>query len=106
MASYGVCGKLVATPGQGDALAGHLLDAAEALADVAGCRLYVVSRDPAEPEAVWVVEVWDSAEAHRASLELDAVQQLIARARPVIASMGERFELEPIGGKGFVPSSA
>lgn len=101
MTSYGLCGKIVAADGQGDALAGHLLDAAAALAGVASCRLYLVNRDPAEPDAVWVVEVWDTADAHRASLELDAVQQLIARARPIIAAMGERLELQPIGGKGL-----
>lgn len=102
MVDYGLCGKIVATPGQGDVLAGHLLEAATALEDVPGCRLYMVSRDLADAEAVWVVEVWQDIEAHRASLELDAVQQLIARARPIIAAMGERFELEPIGGKGLL----
>ena len=101
MRPYGLCGKMVAVPGRGDELARHLLDAASALGGVAGCHLYVVSRDPGDPDAVWVVEVWESAEAHRASLELEAVQQLIARARPVIAGMGERIELEPVGGKGL-----
>ena len=101
MAGYGLCGKIVATAGNGDALAGHLLDAAAALEDVNGCHLYVVSRDPAEAEAVWVVEFWESAEAHRASLELGAVQELISRARPIIASMGERFEFQPVGGKNL-----
>lgn len=105
MAKYGLCGKILAVPGSGEALAGYLLDAAAALEEVAGCHLYVVNRDPAEADAVWVVEVWESAEAHRASLELDAVQQLIARARPIMVGMGERFELDPIGGKGLPPAS-
>lgn len=100
--TYGLFGKIKATDGSGDALAGHLLDAATALAEVASCHQYVVSRDADDPESVWVFEVWDSAEAHQASLQLEAVQQLIARARPVIAGMGERFELQPIGGKGLV----
>lgn len=101
MSDYGLCGKMVATPGHGETLAGHLLDAAVLLEEVADCRLYLVSRDAVDEDAVWVMEVWASAEAHRKSLELEAVQQLIARARPVIAGMGERFELAPIGGKGF-----
>jgi quinol monooxygenase YgiN len=101
MVDYGLCGKLVATPGQGEVLTGHLLDAAAALGHVDACRLYLVSRDPADADAVWVVEVWDSQEAHEASLLLDAVQQLIARARPVIAAMGERIELQTLGGKGL-----
>lgn len=100
---YGLCGKIVATAGQGDALAQHLLDAAEALGSVEGCRMYVVNRALDEPDAVWVVEVWDSAEDHGASLQLEAIQQLIARARPIIASveMDSRIEMEPLGGKGL-----
>jgi len=101
MTAYGLCGKIVAIAGEGETLAAHLLEAAAALEEVATCSLYVVNRDPADDDAVWVMEVWDSAEAHRASLELDAVKQLIARARPVIAGFGERFELQPIGGKGL-----
>jgi quinol monooxygenase YgiN len=101
MAGYGLCGKFVATPGEGDTLARHLLDAAAALEDVEGCLLYVVSQDHGDADAVWVFEVWESAEAHQGSLQLDAVRQLIARARPVIAGTGERFELDPIGGKGL-----
>ena len=101
MPGYGLCGKFVAIPGEGDTLAGHLLDAAAALDEVAGCFLYVVCRDPGDADAVWVFEVWESADAHQGSLRLDVVQQLIARARPVIAGTGERFELDPIGGKGL-----
>ena len=98
---YGLFGKIVATPGNGDQLAAHLLDAARALADVGDCHLYVVSRDAEDADSVWVTEAWDSADAHQASLQLDAVQQLIARARPIIATMGERYEFTPVGGKGF-----
>jgi quinol monooxygenase YgiN len=105
MPYYGLVGKIVATPGGGDALAAHLLDAAAVLEQVPGCRSYLVSRDLHENDAVWVTEVWDSAQAHQASLELVAVQELIARARPVIARMAERFELLPVGGKGLGPSA-
>ena len=106
MAGYGLCGKIVATTGNGDALAGYLLDAASALESVRGCHMYAVNRDSVEADAVWVVEFWETAEAHRASLELSAVQELISRARPIIASMGERFEFRPLGGKGLPPSRA
>ncbi len=104
MPYYGLFGEIVATPGQGNKLAGHLLEAAAALEEVPGCHLYLVSRDPDDADAVWVTEVWESAEAHRASLGLVAVQELIGRARPLIAGMGERFEHRPIGGKGLTTS--
>ena len=98
---FGVMGTITATTGRGDELEAHLLEAARQLGDVAGCHLYVVSRVPGEPEVVHVAEVWDDERAHRASLELAAVQQLIARARPIIADMGDRLELRPVGGKGI-----
>jgi quinol monooxygenase YgiN len=100
--AYGLCGRLVATPGRGDDLASYLLAAASALEDVASCLVYIVNRDPAEPDAIWVVECWGSPEAHAASLALPAVQTLIAQARPIIASMDRRVEFEPVGGKGLV----
>ncbi len=92
-------------PGTRRHFAAHLLDAASALESVAGCLLYVVSRDPEDDDAVWVMEVWESVEAPRGSLERDVVQELIARARPVIPKMGERFELMPLGGKGLRASA-
>ncbi len=104
MPGYGLFGKFIAAPGQGDALAAHLLEAAAALEQVDGCRLYVIGRDPGDDDAVWVIEIWESAEAHRASLDLNAVQDLIARARPIIAGIGERFEVRPLGGKGLTSS--
>ena len=65
------------------------------------CELYVISRSPDDADAVWVTEVWTSRDAHRASLEDDRVRELITRARPLIAGLGERFELSTVGGKGL-----
>lgn len=36
-----------------------------------------------------------------ASLELESVQTLISRARPIIAGMGDQYELDVVGGKGI-----
>ncbi|MGY4395466.1 quinol monooxygenase YgiN [Sphingomonas sp. UYAg733] len=66
-----------------------------------GCRSYIVARDLADDDAIWVTEVWDSHERHGASLQLPEVQVLIARARPIIAGFGERFETDPVGGIGL-----
>ena len=99
--TYGLFGKMTAIAGKGDALADHLLQAAEALAAVPECRLYVVSRDAEDADSVWVMESWDSKDAHQASLELQAVRDLIASARPILHAVGERFELRPVGGKGL-----
>ena len=97
---FGLHGKITATQGNGDALAALLLEAAAGLESVPDCQLYLVSRDPAEPEAIWVTEVWTDREAHAASLQLDAVREQIARAMPMIAKPPEGTELRPAGGKG------
>ncbi len=56
---------------------------------------------PPTPTACGVTEVWDSAASHKASLSLPAVQQAIAKGRPLIAGFGERFETRPLGGIGL-----
>lgn len=95
---YGLIGKMNAIPGQRDALAAILLEGTDAMP---GCRSYIVARDPADPDGLWITEVWDSAESHRASLALPAVQAAITKGRPLIAGFSNRVELEPIGGVGL-----
>lgn len=97
---YGLIGKMMAVPGQRDALIAILLEGASAMP---GCLSYVVAADPADPDALWVTEVWESEESHRASLALPAVQQAITRGRPLIAGFGERFVTAPVGGHGLAP---
>ena len=96
---YGLIGKMIALPEQRDALAAILL---EGLSGMPGCLSYIVATDPTDLNALWITEVWDSQESHRASLDLASVKQAIARGRPLIAGFGERFETVPIGGHGLV----
>ena len=98
---YGLFGKFQAQPGQRDALLGHLLKAAAMMAEVEGCHLYVVHSDPTDPEGIWVYEAWRSPADHEASLQAEAVVNLIGSARPLIAGMPERFEVTPLGGLGL-----
>ena len=97
---YGLQGKLIAKPGQRDALIALLLENT-AGDGMPGCRLYVVSEIPAEPDAIAITEVWDDKAAHDAALQLERVRATIAKARPLIAGMGESVELRPIGGQGL-----
>jgi len=97
VAMYGLIGKMLVAPGQRDTVIDILLQGTEAMP---GCRSYIVARDPTDGNAIWITEAWDSAEHHRASLTLPAVQQAIAQARPHITGFGERFETEPAGGQG------
>ncbi|MER6626532.1 putative quinol monooxygenase [Streptomyces sp. NPDC000931] len=58
----------------------------------AGCLSYEVGVDDAAPDTVFVTELWESEDAHRASLRLPGVRAAIVEARPLLAGMdGRRF---------------
>lgn len=95
---YGLIGKMLATPGQRDALIAILL---EGIDDMPGCLSYVVARDLADENAIWVTEVWDNEASHKASLSLPSVRAAIAKARPLIAGFGDQVKTAPAGGHGL-----
>ena len=90
---YGLIGQMLAQPGQRAALAAILSEGTGAMP---GNIAYLVGEDSANPDAIWVVELWDSREAHAASLNLPAVQAAIQRARAMIAGFGQRIEFRPV----------
>ncbi|HEX4913434.1 MAG TPA: Rid family hydrolase [Vicinamibacterales bacterium] len=96
---FGLIGKMVATPGNREALAAAILGGT---GDMPGCLSYVVAKDPRDENALWITEVWDSAESHKASLTLPQVREVITKARPLIASFGDSVQSEPIGGVGLM----
>ena len=95
---YGLIGKMIAAADQRDALIDILL---ESTTEMPGCISYIIAKDPADTNAIWITEVWDSQESHRASLSLPAVQQAIAQARPLIANFEAPTITEPVGGYGL-----
>jgi len=95
---YGLIGKLNTVPGQRDALAAILVEGTQAMP---GCLSYVIASDPADDNALWITEVWDSQGSHKASLSLPEVQAAIARGRAMIAGFGSRTETVPLGGYGI-----
>ena len=95
---YGLIGKMLAAPGTREELLAIMLEGDAAMP---GCLSYVIARDPASEDGIWITEVWDSKDSHGASLQLPQVQATIAKARPLIAGFGERFETEPLGGIGL-----
>ncbi len=95
---YGLIGKMNAVPEQRDALISILLEGAQ---DMPGCLSYIIAHDPADPNGIWITEVWQDQASHHASLSLPMVQDAIAAARPLIAGFGERYETLPVGGHGL-----
>lgn len=102
-AMFGLIGKIRCVPGKRDALVNILMQGTSAMP---GCLSYVIAKDAADPDAIWVTEAWDSQDSHKASLALPEVQQAISKGRPLIAGFGERFQTQPVGGHGLVPARA
>ncbi|SOD70780.1 quinol monooxygenase YgiN [Jatrophihabitans sp. GAS493] len=76
-------GRLAAKSGmRGDLLA--ILTEAASGSLLPGCRLYVVGIEEGDSDGVWATEIWESPEAHAASLQMDRVRDQIARAMPLI----------------------
>lgn len=85
-------GSREARPGQRDAVVAILLRPMPGLAE-AGCLFYEVGVNEDSPDTVFVCELWESPEAHRASLQLDIVRSAIAEAMPLLTGTmgGNRF---------------
>jgi len=97
---YGLIGKMNALPGKRDELVQAMLGGTSAMP---GCLSYVIALDPADPDAIWITEVWDNKENHAASLALPQVKATIGVARPLIAGFSNRVETIPIGSHGLTP---
>ena len=95
---YGLIGRMKSVTGQRDALISILLNG---VSGMPGCLSYVVAEDPADADAIWITEVWDSEESHKASLGLPSVKDAISRGRPLIAAFDQHIETTPVGGHGM-----
>lgn len=98
---FGMFGKLVAVSGKRDALAANLQRAADLMKGVPTCLMYMVSTSTADPDAVFVSEIWTDEAAHGASLSMPGVRDLIQSTMPLLASAPEGTRFTPLGGKGL-----
>ncbi len=90
---YGLIGRMRAVAGK----RGELVEILNAHAvQMPGCRSYVVALDLDDADLIWVTEVWDSATAHKDSLDMPEVKQTIAKARPLIAGFDSHTETKPV----------
>ncbi len=95
---YGFIGCFTATPGQGAALAAAIVGGVEGMP---GCISFIIALDEANPDLVWVTEVWDSKQSHDDSLKLESVKASIAKATPLVASFAPSARTRPVGGVGI-----
>lgn len=87
-------GTLQTMPGRAGELVAILTDPASDLG-AHGCLQYDVGISSDDADTVVVIERWESAAAHTASLSLPAVQDAIRRARPLLTGQmgGHRFQV-------------
>lgn len=96
---YGLIGRMIAHPGKRAELAAILTPTEGS--GMPGCLSYIVAEDPTNADALWITEVWIDQAAHRASLQLPAVQAAIAKGRPLIAGFDSQAETNVLGGTGL-----
>lgn len=95
---YGLIAKLTAVPGKRDELIAILRKGTQAMP---GCLSYILAKDAADENILWVTEIWDSAASHDASLSLATVKDSIVQAKPLIAGFERIAVTNPVGGVGF-----
>ena len=95
---HGLIGKMTIAAGKRDEVLAVLLGSTTAMP---GCLSYIIAKDPKDDNALWITEVWDSAESHKASLSLPAVKEAIAKARPLITGFSDYVTTIPVGGHGL-----
>lgn len=69
---YGLIAKPTVVPCRCEEVIGILK---ESVADMPGCVSYVVAKDSADENTIWITELWDSVHSH-ASLSLPEVSEL------------------------------
>ena len=75
---WGMIAKITVLPGRRDEMIRILKESAP---DMQGCLSYVVAKDTADENTIWVTEVWDSMASHDASLSSPAVKNEIRPSR-------------------------
>lgn len=100
---WGLIAKITLRPGKRDEMIGILKESA---ADMPGCLSYIVAKDAADENALWVTEVWDSVASHDASLSLPAVKNAIPLAKAIVSSFEKIAVTSPLWGAGLPTAHA
>jgi len=73
----------------------------ESAADMPGCFSYVVAKDAADENVLWVTEVWDSEASHDASASLPAVKKAIPLGKELVTGFERIAATNPVWGVGL-----
>jgi quinol monooxygenase YgiN len=95
---WGMIAKITLLPGRRDEMIEILKESA---ATMPGCLSYVVAKDAADENTVWVTEVWDSMASHDASLSLPAVKNAIPRSKAIVSNFERIAVTNPVWRAGL-----
>jgi quinol monooxygenase YgiN len=98
---YGLIVKLTLAPGKREEMIRLLKESA---ANMPGCFSYVVAKDSADENVLWVTEVWDSATSHDASLSLQSVRNAVPQAKQIVSAFDKIAVTTPVWGVGPQPA--
>ncbi len=79
---YGLIVRLTSAAGRREELIAAM--GGEDSATIAGCLSFIVAKDAADEDVLWITEVWESRESHEASLEAPQVKEGLAGADTLI----------------------
>lgn len=96
---YGLIAKITVTRDKREELIAILKSSAE---NMRGCYSYVVAKDSADENVLWVTEVWESEASHDASLSLPAVREAIPRAKLIVSHFEKMAATIPVWDGGRV----
>jgi quinol monooxygenase YgiN len=100
---WGLIAKITLLAGKRDEMIEILRESA---ADMPGCLGYVVAKDAADENTIWVTEVWDSMASHDASLSLPAVKNAIPRGKAIVSNFERIAVTSPVWGAGLPAAKA
>jgi quinol monooxygenase YgiN len=103
--TYALINKLAAKPGQRDRVIEILLESMKLFGDNPACLYSIVHEAIADPNELWVADLWTSKEEHEAALQVPELRPFVEAAIPLLEGMPQQTELRPVGGKGLPPGS-
>jgi len=95
---WGMIAKITTVPGKRDGFIEVLRESARGMP---GCFSYVVAKDAADENVVWVTEVWATEASHDASLSLPAVRDAIPKGKSLVANFATVAVTAPVWGEGL-----
>jgi hypothetical protein len=94
MGKYVVCPRLVARPGQRDALLETVLACATMASSVPGTELWAINKSATDPDAIQLYEIFDNQETHDVVLPgLPGYAELVDRGLSLMAGTPGREQI-------------